>query len=94
MFFRVRQELSEMGWDRFVEERVSRLFEGRTWAFAYPVQVGDRSEADGAACIYKLGLGVLGVEGISGAIYVPTGDEHQDGRASGVGLLVQFPGFL
>ena len=38
LFFRVRQELSEMGWDRFVDESVSGLFEGRTWAFAYPVQ--------------------------------------------------------
>ena len=37
MFFRVRQELSEMGWDRFVDERVSELFESRAWAFAYPV---------------------------------------------------------
>ena len=37
MFFRVRQELSKMGWDRFVDERVSELFEGRAWAFAYPV---------------------------------------------------------
>ena len=37
MFFRVRQELSEMGWDRFVDECVSDLFEGRAWAFAYPV---------------------------------------------------------
>ena len=27
----------ELGWDRFVDERVSGLFEGRTWAFAYPV---------------------------------------------------------
>ena len=35
--FRVRQELSEMNWDRFMEERISELFEGRTWAFAYPV---------------------------------------------------------
>ena len=94
LFFRVRQELSEMGWDRFVNERVSGLFEGRTWAFAYPVQVGVRCEAEGAACIYKLGLGVLGVEGISRAIYVPAGDEFQDGRATGIGLLMQFPGFL
>ena len=75
LFLRVRQELSEMGWDRFVDERVSGLFEGRTWAFAYPVQVRVRCEAEGAACIDKLGLGVLGVEGISGAIYVPAGDE-------------------
>ena len=38
MFFRVRQELSEMGRDRFVDdERVSELFEGRAWSFAYPV---------------------------------------------------------
>ena len=37
MFFRVHQELSEMGWDRFVDERVSELFEGREWAFANPV---------------------------------------------------------
>ena len=94
MFFRVRQELSEMGWDRFVDERVSGLFEGRTWAFAYPVQVGVRCEAEGASCIYKLGLGVLGVESVSGAIYVPASNELQDGRASGVGLLVQFLGFL
>ena len=94
LFFRVRQELSEMGWDRFVDECVSGLFECRTWAFAYPVQVGVRCEAEGAACIDKLGLGVLGVEGISGAIYVPAGDEFQDGRASGVGLLMQFPVFL
>ena len=94
LFFRVRQELSEMGWDRFVDERVSRLFEGRTWAFAYPVQVGVRCEAEGAACIDKLGLGVLGVESISRAIYVPAGDEFQDGRSAGIGLLMQFPGFL
>ena len=94
LFFRVRQELSEMGWDRFVEERVSRLFEGGTWAFAYPVQVGVRCEAEGAACIDKLGLGVLSVEGISRAIYVPAGDEFQDGRSTGIGLLMQFPGFL
>ena len=33
-------------------------------------------------------LGVLGVESISGAIYFPAGNELQDGRASGVGLLV------
>ena len=58
LFFRVHQELSEMGWDRIVDERVSRLCEGRTWAFAYPVQDGVRCEAEGAACIYKLGLGV------------------------------------
>ena len=37
LFLRVRQKLSEMGWDRFVDEPVSGLFEGRTWAFAYPV---------------------------------------------------------
>ena len=94
LFLRVRQELSEMGWDRFVDERVSGLFEGRTWAFAYPVQVGVRCKAEGAACVYKLGLGVLGVEGISGAIYVLAGDEFQDGRSTGIGLLMQFPGFL
>ena len=94
LFFRVRQELSEVDWDRFVDERVSRLFEGRTWAFAYPVQVGVRCEAEGAACIDKLGLGVLSVEGVSGAIYVPAGDEFQDGRSTGIGLLMQFPGFL
>ena len=94
MFFRVRQELSEMGWDRFVDERVSGLFEGRTWAFAYPVQVGVRCEAERAACIDELGLGVLSVEGISRAIYVPAGDEFQDGRSTGIGLLMQLPGFL
>ena len=94
LFFRVRQELSEMGWDRFVDERVSGLFEGRTWAFAYPVQVRVGCEAEGAACIDKLGLGVLSVEGISGAIYVPAGDEFQDGRSTGIGLLMQVPGFL
>ena len=37
MFFCVRQELAEVSWDRFVDERVSGLFEGRAWAFAYPV---------------------------------------------------------
>ena len=37
LFFRVRQELLEMGWDRFVDERVSGLIESRLWAFAYPV---------------------------------------------------------
>ena len=94
LFFRVHQELSELGWDRIVDERVSRLFEGRTWAFAYPVQVGVRCEAEGAACIYKLGLGVLGVEGISRAVYVSASDEFQDGRATDIGLLMQFPGFL
>ena len=94
MFFRVRQELSEVGWDRFVEERVPRLFEGRTWAFAYPVQVRVVCEAEGAACIDKLGLGVLSVEGISRAVHVPAGDEFQDGRSTSIGLLMQFPGFL
>ena len=83
-----------MGWDRFMDERVSGLFEGRTWTFAYPVQVGVRCEAEGAACIYKLGLGVLGVEGISRTVYVPAGDEFQDGRSTGIGLLMQFSGFL
>ena len=94
LFFRVRQELSEVGWDRFVEKCVSRLFEGGAWAFAYPVQVRVRCEAEGAACIDKLGLGVLSVEGISRAIYVPAGDEFQDGRSTGIGLLMQFSGFL
>ena len=88
LFLRVRQELSEMGWDRFVDERVSGLFVGRTWAFAYPVQVRVRCEAEGASCVDKLSLGVLGVESISGAVYVPAGDELQDGRASGIGLLM------
>ena len=37
MVFRVRQDLSEMRWDRFLDEHVSGLFEGRAWAFAYPV---------------------------------------------------------
>ena len=37
MVFRVRQELSEMGLDRFVDGRVSELFEGRAWAFTCPV---------------------------------------------------------
>ena len=59
MFSRVRQELSEIGWDHFVDERVSELYEGRAWAFAYPVSVGVRCEAEGASCIDKLGLGVL-----------------------------------
>ena len=77
-----------------MDERVSRLFEGRTWTFAYPVQVGVRCEAEGAACIYKLGLGVLGLEGISRTVYVPAGDEFQHGRSTGIGLLMQFPGFL
>ena len=73
----------DVGWDRIVDERVSWLFEGV------------RCEAEGAACIYKLGLGVLGVEGISRAVYVPAGgDEFQDGRSTGIGLLMQFPGFL
>ena len=94
LFLCVRQKLSEVGWDRFVEERVSRLFEGGTWAFAYPVQVGVSCEAERAACIDKLGLGVLSVEGISRAVYVPAGDEFQDGRSTGIGLLMQFPGFL
>ena len=94
MFFRVRQELSEMSWDRFVEERVPRFFEGRTWAFAYPVQIRVRCEAEGAACIDKLGLGVLSVEGISGSIHIPAGDEFQDCRSTCIGLLMQFPGFL
>ena len=88
LFLCVHQELSEMGWDRFVEERVPRLFEGRTWAFAYPVQVRVRCEAEGAACIDKLGLRVLSVEGISGAIYIPAINKLQDGRASGIGLMM------
>ena len=38
MFFRVRQDLSEMScWDRFLDERVSGLFESRAWVFVYPV---------------------------------------------------------
>ena len=88
LFLRVHQELSEMGWDRFVQERVPRLFKGGAWAFAYPVQVRVRCEAEGAACIDKLGLGVLSVEGISGAIYIPAGDEIQDCRSTGIGLLM------
>ena len=36
MFFRVRQKLSEMGWDRFMDDRVFGLFESRAWAFTYP----------------------------------------------------------
>ena len=48
----------------------------------------------GASCIDQLGLGVLGVECISGAIYIPASNELQDGRATDIGLLMQFPGFL
>ena len=36
-------------------------------------------------------LGVYGVKGIPGAVYIPSGDEFHDGGASGVGLLGQFP---
>ena len=37
MLLRVSQDLSEMGLDRFLDERVSGFLEGRAWAFAYPL---------------------------------------------------------
>ena len=47
MFFRVRQELSEMGWDRVVDERVSGLFEGRAWTFAVYQRAGRQAMCSG-----------------------------------------------
>ena len=42
-------------------------------------------------CIFGFVLGVYGVQCVSGAVYIPSGDEFHNGGALGVGLLWQFP---